>query len=488
MKTFRFILIFFAAAVLATAARAQSASVASADDTARLLAGLPLPPQSPLHELSQDPHIRQQAALLDAAFERAENTQLAKVRAWSAAHLAAPSPVMFYMFGGPDFLYADAFFPHAKIYVLSGLEPVGPIPDLTKMLRPAVAQALRSIQVSLRTVLRVSYFITAQMSQDLNAGPVSGTLPILYVFLARTGKVIHGVTLVHLDEQGELKPGDGAQARSPARGVEIVFSGKDGAQRKLYYFSTNLADQGNKPIALLQFAKSLGQGDSFVKSASYLMHNAYFSQVRNFLLENSRVILQDDSGIPIRLFDAAKWEFRPYGRYVQPIPIFEGMYQSKLAELYQKSPPRPIDFGVGYRWYPNESNLLLAIRQPADVTAATAKPPTPTTPTPTTPTTEQTATVTPAPAPRDATRSSYPAEQRRAYQPPPLPPGALRDEHPAAYAPERQAARPPQPPPRPRYDYDPQEPYEFHRGPPPPPPFPFFPFFFLLPLTPPSPP
>ncbi|HWP24835.1 MAG TPA: hypothetical protein VNL39_00650 [Xanthobacteraceae bacterium] len=477
MSAIRLFLAAVAAAMLATLVQAQSVPSASADDTARLLAGLPVSPQSPLYELSQDPHIRQQATLLDAAFERAENTQLAKVRAWSAAHLAAPSPVMFYMFGGPDFLYADAFFPHAKIYVLSGLEPVGPIPDLTKMPRPAVAQALRSIQVSLRTVLRVSYFITAQMSQDLNAGPVSGTLPILYVFLARTGKVIHSVTLVHLDEQGELKPGDGAQARSPARGVEIVFSGKDGAQRKLYYFSTNLADQGNRPIALLQFAKSLGQGDSFVKSASYLMHNAYFSQVRNFLLENSRVILQDDSGIPIRLFDAAKWEFRPYGRYVQPIPIFEGMYQSKLAELYLKSPPRPIDFGVGYRWYPNESNLLLAIRLPPEVTASTAKPPP-----------EQAATVSRAPVPRDDPRPSYQAEQRRAYQPPPLPPGALRDEYPAYYAPGRQAARPPQPPPRPRYDYDPQEPYEVYRGPPPPPPFPFFPFFFLLPPTPPPPP
>ncbi len=482
MSAIRFFLTLVAAAMLATAVRAQSAPSVSADDTARLLAGLPVSPQSPLYEVSQDPHVRQQAAQLDAAFDRAENTQLVKIRAWSSANLTEPSPVMFYMFGGPDFLYADAFFANAKTYVLSGLEPVGPIPDLARLPRWAVAQALRSIQVSLRTVLRVSYFITAQMSQDLNAGPVSGTLPILYVFLARSGKVIHSVNLVHLDDQGTLQPGDGLRARSPARGVEIVFSAKDGAQKKLYYFSTNLADQGNRPLALLLFAKSLGQGDSFVKSASYLMHNANFSQVRNFLLENSKVILQDDSGIPIRLFDPAKWEFRPYGRYVQPIPIFEGMYQPKLAELYQRSPPRPLDFGVGYRWYPNESNLLLAIRLPADVTASVAKEPRP----------EQTVPVSRAPGPtppRDDYRPSYEPEQRRAYQPPPLPPGALRDEYPAYYEPERRAARATQPAPRPRYDYEPQGPqYEVYRGPPPPPPFPFFPFFLFLPPSPPPPP
>lgn len=479
MGALRFFLALVAAITLATAVRVQSAPSTSADDTARLLAGLAVAPQSPLYELSQDVHIRQQAAQLDAAFERAENTQLVKIRAWSATNLAAPSPVMFYMFGGPDFLYADAFFPNARTYVLSGLEPVGPIPDLTNMPRAAVTQALRSIQVSLRTVLRVSYFITAQMSQDLNAGPISGTLPILYVFLARTGKTIHSVNLVHLDEQGTLQAGDGSRTRSPARGVEIVFSAKDSAPRKLYYFSTNLADQGNRPIALLQFAKSLGQGDSFVKSASYLMHNANFSQVRNFLLENSKIILQDDSGIPIRLFDPAKWEFRPYGRYVHPIPIFEEMYQQRLADLYYRSPPRPIDFGVGYRWHPNESNLLLAIRLPADVTAAVGREPP----------TEQTAPISRAPAqavPRDD-RPSYQPEQRP--QRPPLPPGALRDEFPASYEPERRAARAPQPPPRPRYDYEPQGPYyEAYRGPPPPPPFPFFPFFLFLPPTPPGPP
>ena len=36
---------------------------------------------------------------------------------------------MFYMFSGPDFLYADAFYSKATTYVLSALEPVGSVPD-----------------------------------------------------------------------------------------------------------------------------------------------------------------------------------------------------------------------------------------------------------------------------------------------------------------------------------------------------------------------
>ena len=265
---------------------------------------------------------------------------------------------MFYMFGGPDFLYANAFFPNANTYVLSGLEPVGQIPDIAKLPRGSVAQALRNIQGSLRNVLTLSYFITAHMSQDLNAGPVNGTLPVLYVFLARSGKVIHDVSLVHLDEQGALQEGDGSRPRAPARGVKIIFSENDGPKKTLYYFSTNLADERGKPNALLQFTKSLGQGDSFVKSASYLLHSSEFSQVRNFILENSSRILQDDTGVPARFFDAANWQLRPFGRYVGPIAMFDGMYQSKLNEIYQRNQPGPIDFGVGYRWYGNQSNFI----------------------------------------------------------------------------------------------------------------------------------
>jgi hypothetical protein len=372
MNPIKFFTVVAAALVLTTSVRAQSDQTVSADDTARFLAGMQVSSDSPLAQIAQDPYIKQHAAYFDTAFDKVEKNQLTKIRAWSAANLNAPKLVMFYMFGGPDFLYANAFFPNATTYVLSGLEPVGQIPDITKMPRWSVATALRNIQGSLRNVLTLSYFITAHMRQDLNSGPLNGTLPILYVFLARSGKVIHDVSLVHLDEQGALQPGEGNRPLSTARGVKIRFSEGDGPQKTLYYFSTNLADERGKDIALLQFLKSLGQGDSFVKSASYLMHQSYFSQVRNFLLDNSSLILQDDSGVPVRLFDTVKWQLRPFGRYLGPIPMFQEMYQSKLSELHRINRPSPIDFGVGYRWYANESNLLLATRNTAaqEVTAS----------------------------------------------------------------------------------------------------------------------
>ena len=126
-------------------------------------------------------------------------------------------------------------------------------------------------------------------------------------------------------------------------------------------FSTDLADSGIKNSGFLTFCDKLGHGDSFVKSASYLMHSDNFSTIRDFLLTHSVSLLEDDSGIPLRFF-AQGWRLHPYGRYVGPISLFAGRYQSKLSQVFGKGQAKPIDFGLGYRWKSNKSNLLLAVK------------------------------------------------------------------------------------------------------------------------------
>jgi hypothetical protein len=358
----KFAVLLILSLLVATPTHVQSADVASQNDIAQLLAGMKLSENSPLAMLSDDPSIKQHASRFDMAFGKLEAQQLGKIREWSATNLSAPRPVMYYLFSGPDFLYANAFFPHASTYIFAGLEPPGQIPDLSKLSRGAVGQTLRNIQVSLGSILSMSYFITANMRTDLNSGPVSGTLPILYVFLARSGKTIRDVSLVNLDENGNLQAGDGVRTRSTARGVRIVFTSRDGPPKTLYYFSTSVADEYNGQYALLKFCRQFSQGDSFLKSASYLLHRNSFSQARNFLLDQSALILQDDSGIPLADFQTGKWFLHPYGRYTSPINMFSEHYQPKLTELYQRKLPGTMEFGIGYSSRFNGSNLLLAIR------------------------------------------------------------------------------------------------------------------------------
>ena len=348
---------------------ARAAEPVSANDTARFLAGMAPAPESPLAALTKDGSWQQHARSFDAAFERLDRGQLARIRAWSAANITTPRPSLFYFFSGPDFLYANAFYPNAKTYVLAGLEPVGTVPDLTT-LRGSLAPNLYHMHASISSLLSHTFFITHRMKSDLRVGRINGTLPILYVFLARSGKTVKEATLVRLDDQGAVQPDvDGARG-NPTRGVKIVFAGSDGEDRTLYYFSTNLADDGVRNSNFLKFCETLAPGDGLVKSASYLLHSGSFSKVREFLLANSAAMVQDDSGIPLRFYDRKKWDLQPFGRYLGPIGVFPGRYQHEYAGVFRNS--HAIDFGIGYRWRPNESNLLLAVKKPGEAAGEAA--------------------------------------------------------------------------------------------------------------------
>ncbi|MBX9588133.1 MAG: hypothetical protein K2X43_02440 [Hyphomonadaceae bacterium] len=347
--------------LLLPASPAVGTERASPNDTARFLAGMPLPPQSPLARLTQERSWQQHAETLNGVWDGLEADQLSKIRSWSHAHLSARKPVTYYLFSGPDFLYADAFLPNASTYILAGLEPIGELPDVLKLRSRFVASELAKLRTSLGTLLRKSYFITSEMSFDLSTSQMRGTLPLIYVFLARTGKTIHEVSFVSLAPDGSLQTA--ADAKAGTRGVKIVFSDRNAKPQTLYYFKTDLSNRGVQSSGFLQFCAQFGIGDIFLKAASYLLHNAAFSTVRDFLLGHGATVVQDDTGIPMKSFQQAGWEVRPFGRYVGPIPVFRGHYQSKLKDLFAKGDAPPIEFGIGYRWRTNQSHVLLALNR-----------------------------------------------------------------------------------------------------------------------------
>lgn len=347
----------------ASAGAQATTNVATADDNARVIAGMTPSTGSPLEPLTRDASWQAHAKYFDKAWAGLEQRQLSKIKAWSAKNVTSRKPVLFYMFSGPDFLYADAFFQGASTYVLSGLEPVGKVPDLVALPARSLGGELRGLQQSLNSVLSFSFFITKKMKTELRDGRLTGTLPILYTFLARSGKTIKDAQLVTLNTDGTVTPTTGEIPKGASPGAKITFSSGSGADQTLYYFNTDLSDSGLKTSGFLAFCKGLGQGDSFVKSASYLMHSDNFATVRDFIVQNTATLVQDDSGVPLRFLEEKSWRISAFGRYLNPISIFSrSTYQPKMRELFTKT-AQPLDFGIGYRWRPNESNLLLAVRE-----------------------------------------------------------------------------------------------------------------------------
>jgi hypothetical protein len=331
----------------------------TADATAKFLAGLPVN-GTPLENYANVSGWKAHATDLDRAWKQFDDRQLSKIRTWAPQALGAAyqdTGPMYYMFSGPDFLYANAFFPNASTYILCGTEPVGPIPDIAKMSPQVLPSALANLRKSLDSVLSWSFFITKNMKVDLRQTQLNGTLPVLYVFLARVGCTINSVETVALDKTGAFVP----EVKGTTPGVRITFTGPAGRPQTLYYFTTDLADWGIKLNPNFgAFCEQQGQGVTLLKAASYLMHSDNFSKVRGYLLAHSKVILQDDSGIPYRFFSKDKWDARFYGRYVGPIRRFLKNGQLDLAKDNAAAAPPPLPFSFGYQWQPSRSSLLVA--------------------------------------------------------------------------------------------------------------------------------
>jgi hypothetical protein len=365
MRLARYIAILvFAAAAPALVAAAP----ASFDDNAKFIAGMKPAENSPLTPLTKQGGWQDHAAFFDRTWRSHDQAQMSRVRSWSEKNIENPSPTLFYLFSGPDFLYADAFFPKATTYVLAGLEPVGPIPDVLSLPQASVPSELRNIQASLSTLLRYSFFITKNMRVQFAQSRLTGVMPALYVFLARSGKTITDVSLVEVDKDGAVQPVSPAPGN--AKGVKITFtSAGETAPRTLYYFSTDLSNDGLKRSGFAAFCEKTGTGNAFLKSASYLLHSGNFSSVRDLLLKQSVSILQDDSGIPVRYFEQNAWEVRPFGRYTGPIAIFAQNYQQQLEDIYRKERPAPLEFGIGYRIRAPQSSLVLAVKKAVQANA-----------------------------------------------------------------------------------------------------------------------
>ena len=312
----------------ATIGQAGAANRASHADTARYLAGMEVSPSSPAAGLTKSRSWQIHARSFDKAWASIEKRQLSKIRRWSKTHLTNPQKTMLYMFSGPDYLYANTFFPDATTYVLSALEPIGIEPDIVNMSAGARSRGLSQLRTSLYSVLQLSFFITKKMKHNLRGGGgFKGTLPVLYVFLARAGKVVEDLNFIRLTPDGDLVTLTGRDARK-ATGVKITFSGADQAgKRVLYYFQTDISDSGVRKSGFLEFCRKLGPAESFIKSASYLPHKGHFSKVRNLIVNQSQRIVQDDTGIPVKFFNTDIWKLEPFGRYVRPISIFTKHYQ-----------------------------------------------------------------------------------------------------------------------------------------------------------------
>ncbi|WP_133795438.1 hypothetical protein [Prosthecobacter fusiformis] len=336
------------------------------NDVARMLAGMEAyagqTAFAAVRDSSAWPYHQQQ---MNAMWSRHERGRGERIRAWAALEIGdlQRHRALFYPFSGPDFLFANEIFPLAETYILCGLEPAEPLPDLRTLSPGEVALGLDGLRNSLSSITDAGYFVTKDMRNDLQSTRFRGTLPVLLAFLARTGATVESVDIVQLDGTGT--PVLAGVTGGAAPGLMIRFRSSMGSMKRLFYFRQDLSNGSTRPGgAFLTFVAKQGYPPALVKSASYLMHDSGFSNIRTYLTRFTPGIVQDPSGVPYRDLVNAGLTVDLYGNYQGTLGIFS-QQQPDLTAAYYSGQHRvqPVDFGFGYLYNRSTTSLMVARRR-----------------------------------------------------------------------------------------------------------------------------
>jgi hypothetical protein len=289
---------------------------------------------------------------------------------WKNKNISISKGTLFYPFSGPDFLHANIFFPDYDTIIMIGLEPTGN--SNINISNYTTPDAFNKISGSLTTILNQSFFRTKSMAVDFKSENLNGTLPIFLHFISRNQFSIQSIKDVQLNKKGELIPLSINKSKSDLySGIEYTLI-KNNKLKHVYFFSMNLMNtnysgrlglKNHEEVGLLIKNKNISS--TYLKAASYLLHRNEFSILRNWILDNSKQIVQDDSGIPTKhINDSTKWSTKYFGAYIKPIPLFYERFQQELFDVYSKKQNKilSLPFGIGYKSQEGTSNMSISIK------------------------------------------------------------------------------------------------------------------------------
>ena len=339
------------------------------DNAARFIAGLPQLNSNSFSKLQEDKYWKEYQASMDASWNKMHSTRLSKMADWEKNTLSKSiedSLTLFYPFSGPDFLHAFFLFPRSKEYVMAALEPIREVVPLDTITDKNRDEFLDSLGVSLRDIFNKSYFITNHMEKDLKQ--VKGVLPLLYFFIERSGHELLSQKFITIDEAGNEKEIRGNQIHwQKTPGVKITFRNRSTSKVKsVYYFSISVSNGGLKDRPpFITFLTKKAPFNTFVKSASYLMHKDVFTEIKKIIITNSNHVFQDDTGLPYKYFkNKLDWSGIFYGEYIKPVKDFSSeLYQPDLDSAYKAGGNKELPFSLGYHWSTKKQNYMLFSKQ-----------------------------------------------------------------------------------------------------------------------------
>lgn len=165
--------------------------------------------------------------------------------------------------------------------------------------------------------------------------------------------------IVYDEQSGDFVKSTAGQWKS----VRLVLS-KAGKPVTLDYVSLDLSDASlsqNEPMRKWLARES--KNPVLIKAASHLLQETYFSVMRDILVANATMVVQDETGLNYTYL-AEIGPVNLYGGFLYPHELFNRKKQESLAKAYRESTSvKPLPFAFSYNKTNERSNVQVVRRQ-----------------------------------------------------------------------------------------------------------------------------
>lgn len=264
---------------------------------------------------------------------------------WSDSEVQSDAKKVFYPFSGPDFTTLYQIYPHADHYVMSAQQRGERLIDLSQLSPSAASQTIEVLGAAWKSFGKSGFFVTEYLFKYISTNKVNiGATTLIASFAHLHQFSIQKIVPISIDANGIVKELSEDQSWDSVR----FYLVKDNRPVILDYVRMDLSNNGMKNNASqLAFFHESAKSPLLLKAASHLPQHPEFTMIRDEILQNTPMVVQDETGLD---YQPLSQQFNTvlYGSFVKAYKVFS-TYNTELAKAYKlRDDEKKLPFRIGY--------------------------------------------------------------------------------------------------------------------------------------------
>ena len=282
---------------------------------------------------------------------------------WAESEIAFKAGgTVFYPFSGPDFVTVSSLFPDADRYIMVAMQSGGAPAQLAVMPAPRQQAFQAKFLREWAKFSRLGFFRTDDLNEDLrDKQAYIGTTTILMTFAHYMGYTVKDVYPIVLDAAS----GNFVRAeQGPWKSVRLILS-RSGRTSSIDYVSVDLSDGYlSQAQPMRDWLSKQSSHPVLLKAASHLLQESYFSILRDMIVANAPMVVQDETGLNYTFLEKIG-KVQLYGGFLYPHELFNRNKQASLAQAYKAANDvKPLPFGFSYNKSAERRSVQVVKRTP----------------------------------------------------------------------------------------------------------------------------